>query len=88
MQFPNREFYRSVQLIVRWTARIAYTALYTDKHKMFSVPHNQTARLTLACIVEDPMSKVVYDQLVKPPSPITDYLTRCVSQLVIMRALL
>lgn len=23
-------------------------------------------------------SKVVYDQLVKPPSPITDYLTRCV----------
>ncbi|KAI0286382.1 hypothetical protein BC826DRAFT_1049111, partial [Russula brevipes] len=32
--------------------------------------------LTRVCIIDFATSKVVYDQLVKPPSPITDYLTR------------
>ena len=35
--------------------------------------------LTRVCIIEYSTSKVVYDELVKPPNPITDYLTRCVS---------
>jgi RNA exonuclease 1 len=36
--------------------------------------------LTRVCIIDFATSKVVYDQLVKPPSPITDYLTRYVYQ--------
>jgi hypothetical protein len=44
--------------------------------------------LTRVCIIEYSTSKVVYDELVKPPNPITDYLTRCVSQLMAMRGLL
>ncbi|KAH9958157.1 hypothetical protein BC827DRAFT_1362457 [Russula dissimulans] len=32
--------------------------------------------LTRVCVIDFATSKVVYDQLVKPPSPITDYLTR------------
>ncbi|KAI0293180.1 hypothetical protein B0F90DRAFT_1670908 [Multifurca ochricompacta] len=32
--------------------------------------------LTRVCIIEFVTSKVVFDKLVKPPSPITDYLTR------------
>ena len=34
--------------------------------------------LTRVCIIDFVTNKVVKDQLVKPPSPITDYLTRCV----------
>jgi len=36
--------------------------------------------LTRVCIIDFATSKVMYDQLVKPPSPITDYLTRYVYQ--------
>ncbi|KAN0141687.1 hypothetical protein V8E53_000149 [Lactarius tabidus] len=32
--------------------------------------------LTHVCVIDFDTGKVVYDQLVKPPSPITDYLTR------------
>ncbi|KAI9508061.1 hypothetical protein F5148DRAFT_1284472 [Russula earlei] len=32
--------------------------------------------LTRVCVIDFATSKVLYDQLVKPPSPITDYLTR------------
>ncbi|TFK64826.1 ribonuclease H [Pluteus cervinus] len=32
--------------------------------------------LTRVCVIDFHTSKVVYDQLVKPPKPITDYLTR------------
>jgi len=37
--------------------------------------------LTWVCIIDFETGKVVYDQLVKPPSPITDYLTRYVNRL-------
>ena len=32
--------------------------------------------LTRVCVIDFDTGKVAYDQLVKPPSPITDYLTR------------
>ena len=34
--------------------------------------------LTRVCIIDFNTGKVAYDQHVKPPSPITDYLTRLV----------
>jgi RNA exonuclease 1 len=37
--------------------------------------------LTRVCIIDFATDKVVYDQLVKPPSQITDYLTRLVLKL-------
>ena len=37
--------------------------------------------LTRVCVINFETGNVVYDQLVKPPSPITDYLTRCVDKL-------
>jgi RNA exonuclease 1 len=37
--------------------------------------------LTRVCVIDYATAKVVYDQLVKPPSPITDYLTRFVHRL-------
>ena len=36
--------------------------------------------LTRVCVIDFDTGKVVYDQLVKPPSPITDYLTRYVDK--------
>ncbi|KAH9965648.1 hypothetical protein BJV74DRAFT_869879 [Russula compacta] len=37
---------------------------------------NDGKALTRVCIIDYATNKVVYDHLVKPPSPITDYLTR------------
>jgi len=37
--------------------------------------------LTRICIIDYGTGKVVYDQFVKPPSPITDYLTRYVEEI-------
>ena len=42
--------------------------------------------LTRVCVIDHATDKVAYDQFVKPPSPITDYLTWCVSQFMVMRA--
>jgi RNA exonuclease 1 len=42
--------------------------------------------LTRVCVIDYATNKVAYDQFVKPPSPITDYLTRYVSQLITMCA--
>ena len=38
------------------------------------------------CVIDYATDKVAYDRFVKPPSPITDYLTRCVSQFMVMYA--
>ncbi|KAH8999593.1 hypothetical protein EDB86DRAFT_2908694 [Lactarius hatsudake] len=37
---------------------------------------NDGKALTRVCVIDFDSGKVIYDQLVKPPSPITDYLTR------------
>ena len=42
--------------------------------------------LTRVCVIDYATDKVAYDQFVKPPSPITDYLTWCVSQFMVMCA--
>ncbi|KAH9061888.1 hypothetical protein EDB87DRAFT_383981 [Lactarius vividus] len=50
-------------------------------HKVYAVDcemcmTNDGKALTRVCVIDFDSGKVVYDQLVKPPSPITDYLTR------------
>ena len=55
---------------------------YTDKPKCSQCLTAGGKALTLVCVIDYATNKVVYDLFVKLPSPITDYLTRCVSQLM------
>ncbi len=41
----------------------------------FFTPATDGKALTRVCVISFDTGKVVYDQLVKPPRPITDYLT-------------
>jgi RNA exonuclease 1 len=61
----------------------AFTILmsYTDEEKRLQCQTTDGKALTRICVIDYGTGKVVYDQLVKPPSPITDYLTRYVEEI-------
>jgi RNA exonuclease 1 len=67
---------------VKWCVfRIAYILPETHQDIFFQCLTQDGKALTRVCIIDFATDKVVYDQLVKPPSPITDYLTRFVLKL-------
>ena len=74
------------QSAMRWIARwrvlqIAHSVSYTDKDKCLQCLTEGGKALTRVSIINFATYKVIYDQLAKPPSQISDYLTRCVHNL-------
>ncbi|KAH9055829.1 hypothetical protein EDB83DRAFT_2293073 [Lactarius deliciosus] len=64
-----------------WIETPQATADAEGSHQVYAVDcemciTNDGKALTRICVIDFDSGKVVYDQLVKPPSPITDYLTR------------
>ncbi len=55
--------------------RAPYTTLTIMSFRFQCMTQDGKA-LTHICVIDFQTGKVLYDQLVKPPSPITDYLTR------------
>lgn len=57
--------------------RTRYTSCMSS-NRFFQCLTDDGKELTRACIIDYESGIVIYDQLVKPPKPITDYLTRYV----------
>jgi RNA exonuclease 1 len=69
-------------LIAKWSIfRVPYVVPDTDVETFLQCLTQDGKALTRVCVIDFATANVVYDQLVKPPSPITDYLTRFVHRL-------
>jgi hypothetical protein len=81
---PSREFNRSTRLIPRWyVLHVRMRYRIQTKTKCLQCLTADGKALIRVCIIDFVTNKVAYDQLVKPPSLITDYLARFVSRCII-----
>jgi hypothetical protein len=85
MQIPSQDINLSTDCeMVR--ARRCIRSIVLTKSKCLQCVTVEGKALTRVCVIDYATNQVVYNQFIKPPSPITDYLTRCVSQLIVMLA--
>lgn len=82
---PSREFSLFTRLIARWrvfTLHTQYQLLTEIKCFQCTAADDEAIHSSLTNNV-----RILYDKFFKPPSPIIDHLTLCVSQLMVIRAL-